>query len=191
MTKVFKGWTAKILIGGLEIGCASGVDVNISESLEPYYGIENSNPIFINEGTEEITGSIKRVFVNVYYLRLMGLGESPFSWINNISFDLILHSSEEEEAPTLRLSNCRFKKVTLIIPQNGWLEENYDFIAMRAEGFIKAVGFDEPVDWGYFKVKGEIWLSDPTNTHGGGYISYFLVSFPDPFAEQGGGYFNR
>ena len=50
------------------------------------------------------------------------------------------------------------------------------------------VEFDEPLDWGYFKNRGEIWLGEVESEHGGGYIDWFGVSLADPFAEQGGGY---
>jgi hypothetical protein len=48
------------------------------------------------------------------------------------------------------------------------------------------VEFDEPLDWGYFKNKGEIWF----NQESGSYIGY-PIYMPDPFAEQGGSYLNR
>jgi len=52
--------------------------------------------------------------------------------------------------------------------------------------YINPIQFDEPLDWGYFKNKGEIWF----NQESGGYLGY-PIYVTDPFAEQGGGYFNR
>lgn len=196
MGKVFKGFDAKIFIGGIEIGCCSNVSVEIKDDLEAYYGIENTNPIFIDEVTEEITGSIKRVLVNIYYLRLMGMGETPFVWTNNISFDLILESSIEGGSPVLCLYNCRFKKVSISIPQNGFLEESYDFISIgipfAKEIPMAYVEFDEPINWGYFKRQGEVWFWEPDLSHGGGYFYIQgIVWFWEPEGSNGGNYFTR
>jgi hypothetical protein len=132
MGKIFKSGTAKILINGIEVGC-SNVSIEINNSLEEYYGIEQITPnTIITEGTQEILGHIKRLWVNTYYLSLLGINISPFSWNNNIPFDLLLESSTDPSSPSLYLYNCRFKKATINIPVSGWLEEEYDFIAISA-----------------------------------------------------------
>jgi len=51
------------------------------------------------------------------------------------------------------------------------------------EQFPEWVGYLLPVDWGYFKLFGEIWF----NEESGGYSGY-PIYITDPFAMQGGGY---
>jgi len=68
-----------------------------------------------------------------------------------------------------------------------WLwEVKLDFVCYDLEYAEAAITFNEPLDWGYFKNKGEIWFNQET----GGYAGY-PVYITDPFAEQGGGYFNK
>lgn len=142
--QVFKGWKAKILIGELEVGCCSNISVEIKENVEEYYGIERTTPFtMITEGTEEITGSLKHLWVNTYYLRLLGIGAVPFAWSNNVSFNLIIESSTDPSSPVLYLYNCRFNKARINIPVSGWIDEEYDFMALSTEADISppAPGF--------------------------------------------------
>jgi hypothetical protein len=133
-TKVFKGWEAKIYVHDLEIGTCKNVTVEYSSSIEPYYEIENPNMIPITSvdqlGLIEISGSLGKAWVNIYYLRLLFGGDSLS--IPNFEFDLKLMASTSAGAPILYLYNCRLKKGTINIPANGWLEENFDFIANSA-----------------------------------------------------------
>ena len=48
------------------------------------------------------------------------------------------------------------------------------------------IRFEEPLDNGYVKVKGEIWF----NQESGGYTGY-PIYLTDPYCLQGGGYFDR
>lgn len=133
MAKIFQGFTAKIFIGNIQVGCCSHVSVEINDNVENYYGIERTTPeTIITEGTQEISGHIKRLWVNTYYLSLLGMNVTPFSWGHNISFDLLLESSADSSSPFLYLYNCRFKKATINIPVSGWIEEEYDFISLSS-----------------------------------------------------------
>lgn len=136
-TKVFKGWEAKIYVHDvhdLEIGTCKNVNVEYSSSIDPYYEIENPNMIPITSvdqlGLIEISGSLQKAWVNIYYLRLLFGGDSLT--IPNFEFDLRLVSSTSFGSPILYLYQCRFKKGSINISQNGWIEENYDFIAFSA-----------------------------------------------------------
>lgn len=133
MAKIFQGFTAKIFIGNIQVGCCSNVSVEINDNVENYYGIERTTPeTIITEGTQEITGHIKRLWVNTYYLSLLGMNVTPFSWSHNVPFDLLLESSVDSSSPFLYLYNCRFKKATINIPVSGWIEEEYDFISLSS-----------------------------------------------------------
>ena len=133
-TKIFKGWQAKIFINDLEIGCCKNVNITYESSVEPYYSIDDPNMYQVTSvdqlGLVSISGTLNRAWVNPYYLRLLFGGNVPI--IPNTEFDMVLQASEEAGSPMLYLYNCRFTKGTINIPANGWLEESYDFIALRA-----------------------------------------------------------
>jgi len=61
---------------------------------------------------------------------------------------------------------------------------------MRAISSDQPIDF-EPVDSGYVKVKGEVWLGPVEESEGGGYVDFYKVYVPEPEREQGGGYFDR
>jgi len=134
MGTVFKSHNAKIFISDLEIGLCTQISVEINTPLEPYYqvGDENVVPFELgNIGNIEISGTIKRAWVNTYYLKLLFGGERP-TLPNNSEFDMRLQASLDSNAPILYLYKCRFKKGTINIPANGWIEESFDFIANSA-----------------------------------------------------------
>lgn len=122
---VFKGWQAKIYIDGIEIGCALDVTLRIKNNMESYYGVDDPNVLRFVPGEFELEGTLRRAWINCYYLNLL-LGRD----IKNLpfAFDLILESAQEEGACVVYLYGCRFSKGTINIPQDGWLEEHYDFI---------------------------------------------------------------
>lgn len=129
MGTIFKGWNAKILIDSTEIGCCESVSVDITSNIESYYCIGSREPHAVIPGNLEITGSISRAWVNIYYLNLL-IGD-------DMKFDLVFKASEDSGAPWIYLYSCRFESGTIDIPQDGVLMEDYDF---RAEsiGVIEA-----------------------------------------------------
>lgn len=133
-TRVFKGWQAKIFIHDLEIMDCKSVSVEYNSPVEPYYSIEDPNmlPIILVDqlGLVDVSGTISKAWANVYYLRLLFGGD--ILTIPNAEFDMRLQSSSDGNAPVLYLYKCRFKKGTINIPANGWLEESFDFIANSA-----------------------------------------------------------
>jgi len=66
-----------------------------------------------------------------------------------------------------------------------WITE-LEFVVSIFNYYTEEIEFDEPLDWAYFKDEGEIWF----NEEAGGYAGY-PIYITDPFAEQGGGYFER
>lgn len=126
-----RGSDAKIKIGELEIGCASEVNVRINKEVEEYYSVENPL-VRLVEGAHKIEGSIRKAWVNTYYLRLLGMSEDGFSWDSSKEFTLEFRARRDIINPqTITLYNCRFTRSRISIPQSGWLEEEYDFIAKR------------------------------------------------------------
>jgi len=124
MGTVFKGWNAKIYIGGIEVGCCESVSVDVASNIEPYYCIGSRNPFAVIPGNLEITGSISRAWVNCYYLNLLISDAVPI-------FDLVFKAGEggAVKAPWVYLYNCRFESGAIDIPQDGVLTEDYDFRA--------------------------------------------------------------
>jgi len=142
--KIFKGWMAKIFIQGLEVGCCSGVTIDYSSPLEPYYQIDTPDVIPFTEGNlglTELSGSIKRLWANTYYLKLLFGGETPQI---PTEFDMTIYSDMESDSPKFTLYNCRFRKGTLNISASGWTEESFDFIALtgKPEAHIMIVDID-------------------------------------------------
>lgn len=193
MTKVYRGHNAKILLDGLVIGSAKNVRVSIKENLEIYFGVDSPNVRKIIPGEIEIEGSLSKAWVNIYYLSLMGVCSTPFLWDNSKTFDLIFQESETLGGCLIYLYNCRFYHTKISIPQDGWLEEDYDFISITPLStkmtYPDLVRFDEPINWGYFDRLSEIYFLDPMESHGGGYFEYYPIFISDPFGMQGGGYF--
>lgn len=152
MGKIYRGWQTKvkILYDSTEIGeamlCLSHVHIDIKTEQEPYYEIENPNVKVIVQGKQTISGTLTGIWINTAKLRLLGIpgaiapslgptpkpvtAPSPFIWDSNLPFKLEIISAEETEAPFLELNNCKFIKVSISIPQDGWLEEDYDFISI-------------------------------------------------------------
>lgn len=124
MGTIYKGWNAKIYIGGLEIGCCESASIDVNQNLERYYCIGNRDAYATVPGNLEITGSISRAWINCYYLNLVigSNGTIP-------QFDLVFKASTETGAPWIYCYNCRFETGSIDIPQDGVLTEDYDFIA--------------------------------------------------------------
>lgn len=127
-----RGWQAKatILYDGIEIGtCFANVSISITQELETYYEIENPNVVKIIFGKQKVEGALKRAWLNTALLELMGLTITPFSWTSNLSFTLKVEANIPG-GPWLQLENCRLTKSSISIPQDGFLEEDYDFISI-------------------------------------------------------------
>lgn len=131
MGTVYRGINAKISIGGIEVGCASEVSVDIDRELEEYFEIDTPFPYSLVEGTQRISGSLKHVWVNTYYLALLVRNPTSPSTILN-EFALTFRANRDGSGPIIYLYNCKFNKVKVNIPQDGWLEEDYDFMALSA-----------------------------------------------------------
>ena len=126
---IARGWQAKIKIDDIEVGTATDVTVRITKDIEEYYSIE-SPIVKLVEGPHRIEGSIRKAWVNVYYLRLLGVTDEGFSWDNSTPFNLEIRARRDIINPqSLFLYNCRFTRARITVPQSGWLEEEYDFIA--------------------------------------------------------------
>jgi hypothetical protein len=119
---VFKGWNAKIYKDGVLVGYADSASVEIASNLEAFYHIGSRHAQDLVEGNEEVTGSFSKAWIDKNYLALVtatgalteftlcfGLGTGP---------DVYVYCYL-----------CKFEKGALDIPQDGFLKEDYDFIA--------------------------------------------------------------
>jgi len=126
---VYRGWNAKILIDGTEVGRVQQVRVDIDHSLEAYFEAGTRNAQQIIEGPINITGSFKRAWIDTTYLSLIS-GTSSLS-----SFDLYIEvwnkpaGSSSSLAFGLYVYNCKLGKGSITVPQEGILTEDYTFIA--------------------------------------------------------------
>lgn len=126
---IYKGWNAKIILDGTEVGKVQQVKIDIDHSLEAYFEAGNRQTVNIVEGPLHITGSLRRAWVDITYLNLIS-GSGALS-----SFDLYIEvwnkpaSGSDSLAMGLYVYDCKFSKGTITIPQDGVLTEDYNFIA--------------------------------------------------------------
>lgn len=118
---VYRGWNAKIYYEGVEIGYVTEVRIEIDHSVEPYFETFTRQASTLVEGPIQIMGKFRRAWVDVTYLSLLTSTESLST------FDLAVKVGTR--GPTVYLYNCKFKKGTIVVPQDGFLTEDYDFIA--------------------------------------------------------------
>lgn len=130
---VFKGWNAKILYAGSEVGYAESASVEIATGLEPYYQIGSRQPATLIAGNEEVTGTISKAWINTNYLALV----APAAAGALSEFTLVFKASTASGAPWVYCYKCKFETGALDIPQDGFLTEDYDFRATTV-GFTLA-----------------------------------------------------
>jgi len=176
---LYKGHDAIIKKNNATIGYVADVEVTIDRSPESYFQIQDRIANQFIDGPFKITGKLTKAWIDVDFLLFLE-GDSELE-----SFDL------EVLLPTMKviLYNCKVSKGTFSIPQDGILKEDYEFIALSytlLEWPLGEIINFEPLDWAYFKNKGEIWF----NQESGAYIGY-PIYLTDPYCIQGGGYFDR
>lgn len=145
-----RGTQAKILLPGkmivnnvpifieeTEIGCVSEMVVEISANLETLHTVESWSAQRFIEGNLKITGTIRRAWVNLFYLNLLGITQEKGRW-NEVLFDLLIKSGNN----ILYLRNCKFTSSDIRITSDGWLEEEYDFVGGASE--VKEFEVKEP-----------------------------------------------
>lgn len=126
---VYKGWNAKIYKDGIEIGKCTEVRVEIDHSLEVYFEAGNQVSPLVIEGPLNIAGRLGHAWVDTTYLSLIqgsGLSGSGSLSSFNLSFKVTRPSLSDM---TLYVYGCKLKKGSIGIPQDGFLTEDYDFVA--------------------------------------------------------------
>ena len=124
---IYKGWNAVIEKDGLTIGYVTNGDVNVDRTLEPYFEIQSRKVSRFVEGAPSITGKLSKIWIDTNLLNLL-VGSGTLT-----SFDLKVKVG----SMWVLLNDCKWAKGALQIPQDGWLEESYDFMAM---GMTTGVG---------------------------------------------------
>jgi len=116
---VYKGFQAQIYKDGVRLGYVKEVTLEIDHSLETYVEINSQYVSRLQEGPISITGRLTRAWVDVNYLALVGqdtLSEFDLSFVVNSQF-------------TLYVYDCKFSKGSVNVPSDGFLMEDYDFMA--------------------------------------------------------------
>lgn len=117
---IYKGWNAKLYYNGGEIGHATDIKVDIDHSLELYFEAGSRVPALSIEGPINIAGKLSRAWIDNTYLSLL----SGTSTLTSFTISVNVNSRY------LYLYNCKFKKGSVAVPQDGILTEDYDFIAL-------------------------------------------------------------
>jgi len=117
---VFRGWQAKIMISGQEVGYLSEVSLSIDESIEPYFTAMKRTVDRFIPGPFKIEGRFRRAWINNDYFSLVSSSPSLSE------FDLIV---ELTSGPVVYVYGCTLKKGSVSIPQSGFITEDYEFVA--------------------------------------------------------------
>jgi len=116
---VLKGHRATLLYEGTEVGYVEDIRIEIDPSVEYYFpAMSREAPVEV-EGPLMITGRFRRAWINVDYLSLLSTSSSL-----NV-FELKLYCDNFG----IIVKNCKLKKGTITIPQDGFIREDYDFVA--------------------------------------------------------------
>ena len=117
---MYKGHNAVLLKDGEPIGLVKDVELNIDKSLEPYFSIQARSASKLVEGVAQISGRFSKAWINTDFLDYL-VGNPALT-----SFDLAV------ELSTMRVTlyDCSMSKGAVPIPQDGFLKEDYDFIAL-------------------------------------------------------------
>jgi len=122
-----KGWRARILIDGTEVGTAESASVDIDVALDEYFVIGKRQPYTIIEGAQTISGTLDKLWVDTQMLQLIGGGVTP----QLTEFDLtVMHTTG---SPRIDIYNCKPETLSFDIPADGFVTESLDF---RGEYFI-------------------------------------------------------
>jgi hypothetical protein len=116
---VYKGWNAKIYIDGQEVGYVDEVTIDIDHNVETYFVAGSRLAAIRIEGPIDITGSFSRAWINKTYLSLLTTTGTLATFTLQVQVG----------GMTLTLNDCKLKKGSISIPQDGVLKEDYDFTA--------------------------------------------------------------
>lgn len=116
----------------VKIGCLHNVNIDITQEVEELYTIEEEERTLEIPSTIKVSGSFTHAFVNVSYLNLLGLTETPGIW-KKVKFDLAVKIKSVHGEFLLKLLNCVLTTGELKFTSDGFVEESYDFIAGDVE----------------------------------------------------------
>lgn len=139
---VYKGWRAFILWnkkGGSsydQVGYSESVTVDVATGLEPYYQHGGRRPVDLQEGNEEITGSISRAWVDNDLLNLLSPGGYDGTG-TMVEFALYCYL-DYIGAPWMYIYGCKLESGSFDIPQDGFIMNDVDFRALYLVYGIKA-----------------------------------------------------
>jgi len=122
---VYKGHSAVITVGGTTLGYADEVTIDVDIGLETFYEIGSKFWVAVSEGNFEVTGSISKAWVDISLLGTLGLGSGDPTTPGSFDVTAVFGGN------TITIVNCRFETVSLSIPQDGFLMEDYDFVGQK------------------------------------------------------------
>jgi len=117
---VYKGWQAKILVDGTEVGRAESCTIDISAGTEAYWEMGQATPVDVVAGNVEITGTITKAWVDNQLLNL--IKDAPVL----SEFDLVC--SIVNTPRSITVYKCKPEASALDIPQDDFLTYDFDFI---------------------------------------------------------------
>jgi len=117
-----KGWNAKVLLDGVQVGKCSTASVDFDTNLDEFYSIGYQSAQ-VEEGTIRISGSMERLWIDNSLLSLLGGGGGL------VSFELEFQITN---GPSCVLYACKLEKASINLDAEGYSTTPVDF---RAETF--------------------------------------------------------
>lgn len=127
-TVVFKGFKAKILVSGSEVGRAQSVTVDINNNVDTAYEIGRKNPAAIIEGPREMTGTIERFWVDMW-LSTLFLPQSAQASLPTFNILLQPDKTNNSQPGSLILGGVISENGHYSITQDGITADSLDFRA--------------------------------------------------------------
>jgi hypothetical protein len=118
------------------VGRATGIEVHVNSELKPFHEIGQQYPVSLKAGNVTISGSLGRAYINGALLKLL-LGEAatarPASTWVQPSFNIAVKfaaAAFPDATSTLFIHGVKFQNWSLIIPENDFVMEKADFMAL-------------------------------------------------------------
>lgn len=124
----YRGWNVTLSYNvystEIVIGKAASVDFEIESGLEPYYEAGNRQARYLVEGNEKVTGTFRRLWLDIAFLNLIKPGSKGA--IGSFNFKCQLNQG----GPYVQVNDCKMDSDRVSADAQGWVEEEVTFTAL-------------------------------------------------------------
>ena len=123
---IYKGWKGKIKLGGVEVGDAASVSINVDQDTDEYLAIGNIFPIAIVPGALHITGTLERAWIDSGLIKLFGAsGRNTPAFT---TFDIYAYE-QVTGGVYMYCYFCYLEKFSIDMPSDDFMKQTIDFKA--------------------------------------------------------------